>query len=656
MESTEVIQDTSALHETCAPDSAVAEGREGLDAKAKGLQARSKEAGHCSMVEDGAIIQIGGGVTVQPVIQPHKCTDATPHEVVEEGCAAPIDFLQTPTGREIEHSSDSVSNAKFTFRPNQGSTSSDLQRERKPRKAESSVRVPDIRTPISQPLTPYDNFADQSLEDNENRSSTKKLSKQITPVASLVYEDNDPSTTRRQSQRGAEGTFNRRLAFTPLPQSELNIRMGCTPNRTPEKRTPTRTMGTLDNFMPIHVSHPIPIEEDEVTFATLSLQQAGPITAEELRDGSDIASEDADETGSIITCDCSDEENTIESALDRLSVEIYGHSDLHEHHDSDKENMPVHEMFLPGPGSITSNLPSRFNEPRHCSREPLQTLCSAPSPPMYQSPHTFTIPASYQLLRARSQVESGRQWQMVADTNCLLDAESLKSLKHLEGIHETRLIIPNIVVRELDYLQKQESWRVCASDALQWIEACMLKIPSWIHVQSSGETVHVGTTPPLSPSIYFRGPLSHVGESDMMHPTLHDYVLECALFQQAKLDGRVAILTDQTTLKIKALAEGLVVDTATSFSDSLLNPYSDRFVYASSVPVIRAAGHPRKKSHGFSASVSATSSSNQLAPSVWPKSWPTSKAHFLIWLESQPVGLLALLAELDKSESYDFHI
>lgn len=171
MESTEVIQDTSALHETCAPDSAVAEGREGLDAKAKGLQARSKEAGHCSMVEDGAIIQIGGGVTVQPVIQPHKCTDATPHEVVEEGCAAPIDFLQTPTGREIEHSSDSVSNAKFTFRPNQGSTSSDLQRERKPRKAESS----DIRTPISQPLTPYDNFADQSLEDNVRKFFTNTI-------------------------------------------------------------------------------------------------------------------------------------------------------------------------------------------------------------------------------------------------------------------------------------------------------------------------------------------------------------------------------------------------------------------------------------------------------------------------------------------------
>jgi len=41
----------------------------------------------------------------------------------------------------------------------------------------------------------------------------------------------------------------------------------------------------------------------------------------------------------------------------------------------------------------------------------------------------------------------------------------------------------------------------------------------------------------------------------MMHPTLHDHVLECALFQQTMPDGRVAILTDDTTLKIKALAE-----------------------------------------------------------------------------------------------------
>lgn len=40
-----------------------------------------------------------------------------------------------------------------------------------------------------------------------------------------------------------------------------------------------------------------------------------------------------------------------------------------------------------------------------------------------------------------------------------------------------------------------------------------------------------------------------------MQPTLHDHILECALFQQTMPHGRVAILTDDTTLKIKALAE-----------------------------------------------------------------------------------------------------
>lgn len=33
---------------------------------------------------------------------------------------------------------------------------------------------------------------------------------------------------------------------------------------------------------------------------------------------------------------------------------------------------------------------------------------------------------------------------MVVDANCLLNAESLESLKQLEGIRETRLVVPNI--------------------------------------------------------------------------------------------------------------------------------------------------------------------------------------------------------------------
>lgn len=44
-----------------------------------------------------------------------------------------------------------------------------------------------------------------------------------------------------------------------------------------------------------------------------------------------------------------------------------------------------------------------------------------------------------------------------------------------------------------------------------------------------------------------------------MHPTLHDHVLECALFQKRKPDVRVAILTDDIALKIKALAEVMLV-------------------------------------------------------------------------------------------------
>ena len=60
------------------------------------------------------------------------------------------------------------------------------------------------------------------------------------------------------------------------------------------------------------------------------------------------------------------------------------------------------------------------------------------------------------------------------------------------------------VIRELDYLQRQEESKARSSSALEWIEACMLEMPSWIHVQSSADTVHVAMTPPVSPSVYAR--------------------------------------------------------------------------------------------------------------------------------------------------------
>lgn len=237
----------------------------------------------------------------------------------------------------------------------------------------------------------------------ENRSSTKKQAKR-TPASTFVYDDNDPSTGRRQSQRGdgerSHGTPSRRLAFAPVPPSELNIRMGTTPNQTPEKYTPTKTVATSNNVMPIQVASTTSVQE-ELASPILSLQQAGSSTAQVLTigDESDVEPGNPEENNSVSAIAYSEEEDTIEAALERLSVQLYGHDDSTEHHDSDKENVPVHEMFLPGPGSMTLKLPQGFNSPGTYTREPLQTLYSAPSPSMYQSPDIFTTPTTQKLVR-----------------------------------------------------------------------------------------------------------------------------------------------------------------------------------------------------------------------------------------------------------------
>jgi len=120
------------------------------------------------------------------------------------------------------------------------------------------------------------------------------------------------------------------------------------------------------------------------------------------------------------------------------------------------------------------------------------------------------------------------------------------------------------------------------------------------------------------------------GDGGPMSPTNDDHILECALlFDRTLVDGgRVALLTRDTALKIKAMAEvrtflyllwllpppqapsftlsewgyiffsaelncvsfvfcllllqGLTVDSATEFCESLLSPYSDRFLWAGS--------------------------------------------------------------------------
>ncbi|KAJ7943574.1 FHA domain-containing protein PS1 [Quillaja saponaria] len=80
---------------------------------------------------------------------------------------------------------------------------------------------------------------------------------------------------------------------------------------------------------------------------------------------------------------------------------------------------------------------------------------------------------------------------MVVDTSALMNKESRKSLKPLEGVKKgTQLIIPIMVIRELDCMKRHDS--LCrgtteASSVLEWIEECMIKMKWWIRGQSSVE-------------------------------------------------------------------------------------------------------------------------------------------------------------------------
>lgn len=65
-----------------------------------------------------------------------------------------------------------------------------------------------------------------------------------------------------------------------------------------------------------------------------------------------------------------------------------------------------------------------------------------------QVPNLDRLSPSEQLVRrlklSDNPLEVRRQWHIVVDTNCLLDADSLKALKQVEGIREVHLIIPKI--------------------------------------------------------------------------------------------------------------------------------------------------------------------------------------------------------------------
>ncbi|PIN10905.1 hypothetical protein CDL12_16507 [Handroanthus impetiginosus] len=190
-------------------------------------------------------------------------------------------------------------------------------------------------------------------------------------------------------------------------------------------------------------------------------------------------------------------------------------------------------------------------------------------------------------------------WIIVVDTACLLNKKSRKELQLLRGLRGTSLVIPRIVVRELDCMKRQGSFFTRTTEvsaALQWIQESMAVAKWWIHVQTSAEEGRlIPPTPPASPHWFSdeKGPFS-VGSKpfspynlqEIVTPTAADHILECALlFRRTKNEGQLVLLSDDVALKIKAMAEGVVCETAEEFRRSLVNPFSSRFLYSNSSPI-----------------------------------------------------------------------
>ncbi|OWM67481.1 hypothetical protein CDL15_Pgr028344 [Punica granatum] len=199
--------------------------------------------------------------------------------------------------------------------------------------------------------------------------------------------------------------------------------------------------------------------------------------------------------------------------------------------------------------------------------------------------------------------ERKKSWIMVADTNSFLDNESRKSLQLLEGLRGTQLVIPRIVLRDLDSLKRQRSLfrrSTGVSSVLEWIEETMVNSKWWIQIQSSAEEGWaVAPTPracpyslneasdnfPMFTASAARFSLSGNPSVEIISPTAEDRILEYALLvRKRNCNGQLVLLSNDTSLKIKAMAEGLLCENPQEFRESLINPFSERFMWAESSP------------------------------------------------------------------------
>ncbi|KAL0796406.1 hypothetical protein Bca101_067783 [Brassica carinata] len=209
-------------------------------------------------------------------------------------------------------------------------------------------------------------------------------------------------------------------------------------------------------------------------------------------------------------------------------------------------------------------------------------------------------------IRSSSNLSDGKskmKWTIVLDTSSLLDKDSGKTLHLLQGLKGTHLVVPRTVIRELNETKRTRSVLFrrradMASSALDWIEECKVNTKWWIQLQSPlEETKATAPTPPVTPQSNGSAfPFSlqwsnYAPEIDS--PTSEDQVLECALLYRNRnnTDEKLVLLSNDVTLKIKAMAEGVICETALEFYESLKNPLSERFMWPESLPRGRTWSH-----------------------------------------------------------------
>ncbi|XP_057793446.1 FHA domain-containing protein PS1-like [Salvia miltiorrhiza] len=264
-------------------------------------------------------------------------------------------------------------------------------------------------------------------------------------------------------------------------------------------------------------------------------------------------------------------------------------------------------------GILQERKPASSASKSHCSlkKQPPCVMKAAEREPFLLLPVISTgddkptpIPSAHEGTMRKSRCidyskVSGNRWIIVVDTACLLNKKSRRELQLLRGLRGTSLVIPRIVLRELDCMVRRASFlsrMTEASAALQWIEECMASSTWWIHVQSSAEESRlVPPTPPAAASAHWFGeekgafsvgsiPFSPYSLQEIVTPTAADHILESALFFKQAMNGHLVLLSDDVTLKIKAMAEGVICETAKEFRASLVNPFSARFLYSDSSP------------------------------------------------------------------------